>query len=191
MEKGRLLGRPFLFVRRCGWPVGWRAPALVRSRPFARAVPGAFPGVVLKTVSGCSVLSLPKASPLPHPGRRVPPAGRYRIRVPVSTPRRKFSASGYPACRRWRRSHRLPLPLRLSASSMTLPPLTSRYDSGGSLRRDMVIRPLVRNARRRRRTSRRCRFRAAWCGTVPFRARCGGIRASPAGGRGRASPSRP
>ena len=42
-------------------------------------------------------LSLPKASPLPHPGRWVPPAGRYRIRVPVSTPRRKvFPHRGTP-----------------------------------------------------------------------------------------------
>lgn len=72
-------------------------PSWVRSRPFARAVLGAFPGVVLKAVSGCSVLSLPKAFPLPHPGRRVPPAGRYRIRVPVSTPRRKvFPHRGTP-----------------------------------------------------------------------------------------------
>lgn len=72
-------------------------PSWVWSRPFARAVLGAFPGVVLKAVSGCSVLSLPKASPLPHPGRRVPPAGRYRIRVPVSTPRRKvFPHRGTP-----------------------------------------------------------------------------------------------
>ena len=98
MEKGRLLGRPFFICPQMRLrPVGWRAPALVRSRPFARVVPGAFPGVVLKTVSGCSVLSLPKASPLPHPGRRVPPAGRYRIRVPVSTPRRKvFPHRGIP-----------------------------------------------------------------------------------------------
>ena len=72
-------------------------PSWARSRPFARVVPGAFPGVVLKAVSGCSVLSLPKAFPLPHPGRRVPPAGRYRIRVPVSTPRRKvFPHRGTP-----------------------------------------------------------------------------------------------
>ncbi len=72
-------------------------PSWVWSRPFARAVLGAFPGVVLKAVSGCSVLSLPKAFPLPHPGRRVPPAGRYRIRVPVSTPRRKvFPHRGTP-----------------------------------------------------------------------------------------------
>lgn len=72
-------------------------PVLGSVTAFRTGCLGRVPRVVLKAVSGCSVLSLPKAFPLPHSGRRVPPAGRYRIRVPVSTPRRKvFPHRGTP-----------------------------------------------------------------------------------------------